>query len=74
MRADEQGEGRRESLSFKWVYFSSVATASNLTLKNHNQDKNRKEGELPGDLVVRIQCFHCYGPGSISGLGTEIPH
>ena len=23
--------------------------------------------------MVRIQCFHCYGPGSIAGRGTEIP-
>ena len=22
--------------------------------------------------VVRISCFHCHGPGSIPGLGTEI--
>ena len=30
--------------------------------------------EFPGGLVVRIQCFHHSGPGSIPGLGTEIPH
>ena len=30
--------------------------------------------EFPGGLVVRIQHFHHYSPGSISGLGTEIPH
>ena len=29
--------------------------------------------EFPGGLVVRIQHFHCYGPGSIPGQGTEIP-
>ena len=30
--------------------------------------------EFPGGLMVRIQHFHCCGPGSIPGLGTEIPH
>ena len=24
--------------------------------------------------MVRIQCFHCFSPGSVPGLGTEIPH
>lgn len=24
--------------------------------------------------MVRMRCFHHYGPGLISGLGTEIPH
>ena len=28
--------------------------------------------ELPGGLVVRIPGFHCGGPGSILGRGTEI--
>ena len=28
---------------------------------------------FPGCLVLRIQCFHCCGPGSVSGWGTEIP-
>ena len=27
---------------------------------------------FPGCLVVRIPGFHCYGPGSIPGQGTEI--
>ena len=30
--------------------------------------------EFPGGLVVRVVCFHCCCPGSIRGLGTEIPH
>ena len=30
--------------------------------------------EFPGGIVVRIQCFHHCGPGSIPGLGTLIPH
>ena len=29
--------------------------------------------EFPGGLVVRILGFHCRGPGSIPGWGTEIP-
>ena len=29
--------------------------------------------EFPGGLVVRIQRFHCRGPGSIRGWRTEIP-
>ena len=29
---------------------------------------------FPGGLAVRTWCFHCFGPGSIHGLGTEIPH
>ena len=28
--------------------------------------------EFPGGLVVRTQCFHCKGPGSIPGQGTKI--
>ena len=27
--------------------------------------------KFPGSLVVRIQRFHCRGPGSILGQGTE---
>ena len=30
--------------------------------------------EFSGDRVVRTLHFHCYDPGSIPGLGTEIPH
>ena len=29
--------------------------------------------EFPGGLVVRIQCFHCRGLGSVPGQGNEIP-
>ena len=28
--------------------------------------------EFPGSLVVRIWGFHCHGPGSLPGWGTEI--
>ena len=30
--------------------------------------------EFPSGPVVRTQQFHHFGPGSIPGLGTEIPH
>ena len=29
-------------------------------------------GEFPGVLVVRMAGFHCHGPGSVLGQGTEI--
>ena len=35
--------------------------------------KDRINWEFPGGLVVRILGFHCHGPGSIPGQGTEIP-
>ena len=48
-------------------------------LKEENNDflspppkKNHKE--FPGGIIVRNQCFHHHGPGSIPGLGTDIPH
>ena len=28
-------------------------------------------GEFPGDLVVRIWCFHCRGMSSVPGWGTQ---
>ena len=28
--------------------------------------------EFPGRPVVRTQCFHCHGPGSIPGQGNKI--
>ena len=30
--------------------------------------------DLPGGVVVRTWCSHGCGPGSIPGLGTEIPY
>ena len=30
--------------------------------------------EFPSGLVLRTQCFYCYGLASIPGVGTEIPH
>ena len=37
-------------------------------------DTEHRSTGVPGGLVVGIWCFHCCGPGSIPGLGTEIPH
>ena len=34
--------------------------------------KMRCSREFPGSLVVRTQCFHFWGPGSIPGRGTKI--
>ena len=36
--------------------------------------KTRWWWELPGGLGIRIWCFHHCSPGSIPGLGTELPH
>lgn len=35
---------------------------------------NRKAREFPGGPVVRGRSFHCHGPGSAPGPGTEILH
>ena len=35
--------------------------------------QSRKVWEFPGSLVVRILGFHCLGPSSTPGWGTEIP-
>ena len=37
--------------------------------RNHSKSFFR---EFPGSPVVRIQCFHCWGPGSSPGRGTKI--
>ena len=36
--------------------------------------KSRAGWKFPGGLGIRIQRFHLGSPGSIPGLGTEIPH
>ena len=36
--------------------------------------QNIKYKESPGGLVVRAWSFHRYGPGSVTGLGSEISH
>ena len=40
----------------------------------HPALKRSSSWEFPGGLVDRIQCFHHQGLGSVSYLGTEIPH
>ena len=35
---------------------------------------NGEDRELPGSPMVRTQCFHCCGPGSIPGQGTRMLH
>ena len=35
---------------------------------------NGEDRELPGSPMVRTQCFHCCGPGSIPGQGTKLLH
>ena len=45
--------------------------------KKRKKEKEKKvQIEFPGGLVVSIsiQNFNCHGPGSIPGLGTEIPY
>ena len=43
-------------------------------MPDFKKNKNKKRsGELPSGLVVRIPDFHCHGPGSTPGQGTEIP-
>ena len=39
----------------------------------HQKYRQQIVREFPGGLVIRIPGFHCFGPGSIPGLGTEIP-
>ena len=34
--------------------------------------KSKKVWEFFGGPVVKAQCFHCHGPGSVSGWGTKI--
>ena len=43
-------------------------------MNNLQTIKRRGIREFPGGLVVRIQCFHYYSPGSVPGLETEIQH
>ena len=34
--------------------------------------KTEHKGEFPDGLILKIWGFHCHGPGSIPGRGTEI--
>lgn len=62
-------------------WHSTVLTVSALFTALQSQSKRGEavsldvfDGELLGGPGVRIWCFHCFRPGSIPGLGTEIPH
>ena len=46
--------------------------ASGAALKR--QKKKSYDGEYPGGLVFRTQCFHHFGLSSVPGLGTKTPH
>ena len=39
--------------------------------KEKKKQDHHLSGEFPGGLVVRIPGFHCHGPGSVTGRGTE---
>ena len=39
----------------------------------HQKYRQQILREFPGGLVIGIPGFHCFGPGSIPSLGTEIP-
>ena len=52
----------------------SVGTSSDMeTLVSIVSFKDEEWGSSLVCLVVRILGFHCRGPGSIPGQGTEIP-
>ena len=57
-----------------------ISKKTNNPIKNRHrifQDdllKKIDSWEFPGGLVVRTGCFYCFGLGSVSGLGAEIPH
>ena len=35
-------------------------------------DKKSYFRDFPGNPLVRTECFHCQGPGSIPGWGTKL--
>ena len=45
---------------------------TNLLGKSGGGGLGKTTWEFPGSPVVRIQCFHCQGPGSIPAQGTEV--
>ena len=67
---------------------TSICYRCNPEKAKKKERKEGREGERPcvyplkiyvlakfcGSLVVKFWCFHCCGPGSILGLGTEILH
>ena len=43
-----------------------------IPLKQEILHCNNNMWDFPGGLVIRILGFHCLGPGSVPGQGTEI--
>ena len=56
--------------SLAWEHATDTAKME----KTNKQTNKKPYREFPGGLVVRTQHFHHWGPSSIPGLGTEIPH
>ena len=46
---------------------------NNIVCMHFSEPLKRKERRFSGGLMVRILGFHCWGPGSVPGWGTEIP-
>ena len=47
-------------------------STGSISQNNKARKRNKTYWKFPGSPVVRIQCFHCWGPGSIPGQGTKI--
>ena len=69
------------SLAQDGPYAMGVAKKKVKKKKKKNASKTNYAGiynsqlwEFSSVLVVRSQHFHGYGPGSVPGQGTEIPH
>ena len=61
----------KKSLWFLLPHATSVYQC-NRSVNTVTQYKTQR-GQLPGGLGVRIQCFHCCGPGLTSSQETSIP-
>ena len=55
----------------KGLYFTLFC--NQLPPPRKKKDGEKKIGAFPSSPVVRTRRFHCHGPGSIPGQGTEIP-
>ena len=58
---------------YPWlVSFSVLSALSSRIILPKQQISKIITGKYPGGPVVRTQCFHCWGLGSIPGEGTKI--
>lgn len=57
----------------KWQYLKRYKL-QNLKNEVPNPHLENVDKEFPGSLVVMIWHSHCYGSGSVCGLGTEISY